>query len=193
MGPNNEKYITATDQTLVEWSITGDRPAFDALTMRYRDQIKSLLRSRLGNAYNSQDVDDLLQDSLIKAFMNLGSYNPKYTFGQWIFTITKNTFVDFYRKQHDEKSLDEKFALSPEELSPNPEQSIINSQTRSQIDECIEQLSEQHKTLFTMRFIEELSYEEIAEKLNMPMGSVKTNIHRSRAQICTLLVKRENL
>ncbi len=189
----DEKYITATDQLLVELCLAGDRVAFDALTMRYRDQIKSLLISRLGNNYNSQDVDDLIQDSLIKAFINLGSYNPKYTFGQWIFTITKNTFVDFYRKRHDDIPLGEQYAIPAEERSPNPEQNIINNQTRSQIDDCIAQLSERHQTLFKMRFIDELSYEEIAEKLQMPMGSVKTNIHRSRTLVCSLILERESL
>ncbi len=186
MESNVERYLIADDQLLVAWSLEGDKHAFDALCMRYRDAVKALIRSRMGNNSNSQDVDDLTQESLIKAYIKLDSYNPQYTFGQWIYTIAKNTFVDFYRRRHEDMSLDDRYAASPEERSPNPEQSIINNQTRAQIDDCIAQLSLRHQELFKMRFIEELSYEEISEKLQMPMGSVKTNIHRSRTQICDL-------
>ncbi len=185
-----EKYVIAEDRLLVEWSLKGDNAAFEFLTTRYNESIRRLLQSCLGNAADSE-IDDLMQESLIKVYLNLHRYNPEYTFGQWIYTIARNTFIDSYRKRQDETSLDERFASTPEERSPNPEQSIINRQKRSQIEECISHLTPRHQKLFKMRFFDEYSYEEIAEKLDMPLGSVKTNIHRARAQMCRYLTEHE--
>ncbi len=186
-----EKYMVAEDRLLVEWTLEGDNVAFEFLTTRYSESIRRLLNSSLGGGAE-QDIDDLMQESLIKVYVNLHRYDPQYTFGQWIYTIARNTFIDFHRKQQDDLSLDEQYVAMPEERSPNPEQSIINSQKRSQIEECIAHLSPRHQELFRMRFLEEYSYEEIAEKLSMPLGSVKTNIHRSRAQMCKFITEREN-
>lgn len=185
-----EKYVIADDRLLVEWTLGGDNVAFEFLITRYSESIKRMLVSSQG-ASGAVDIDDLMQESLIKAYVNLHRYDPKYTFGQWIYTIARNTLIDSYRKRQDELSLDDKFASTPEEGSPNPEQSIINSQKRSQIDECVSHLSPRHKELFIMRFIEEYTYEEIAEKLAMPLGSVKTNIHRARALMCRFITERE--
>ncbi len=187
-----EKYVIAEDRLLVEWTLEGDNAAFEFLISRYSESIRRLLLSSLGSNAQ-QDVDDLMQESLIKAYINLHRYDPRYTFGQWIYTIARNTFIDFFRKRQDDISIDEKFTATPEERSPNPEQSIINSQKRVQIEECISHLSPRHQELFRMRFLEEYSYEEIAEKLAMPLGSVKTNIHRSRAQMCRFLTEREEI
>ncbi len=187
-----EKYVVAEDRLLVEWALEGDNVAFESLIMRYNESISRLMASRLGGA-NMQDADDLMQESFIKVYVNLHRYDPKYTFGQWIYTIVRNTFIDFQRRRQDELSLDERYALISEERSPNPEQSIINRQKRIQIDEGIAKLSPRHQELFRMRFLEEYSYEEIAEKLSMPLGSVKTNIHRARVQMCRFITERENL
>lgn len=185
-----EKYVIAEDRLLVEWALEGDNLAFEFLITRYNESLRRLLHC-VSTSSSVQDVDDLLQESMIKVFINLHRYDPKYTFGQWIYTIARNTFIDFHRRRQDDISLDEKFATTPEERSPNPEQSIINSQKRTQIEECIIHLSPRHQELFRMRFLDEYSYEEIAEKLSMPLGSVKTNIHRARAQMCKFITERE--
>ncbi len=187
-----EKYVIAVDQKLVEWALKGDNTAFEFLIMRYGESINRLLVARLSGD-NGQEVDDLMQESYIKVYINLHKYDPKYTFGQWIYTIARNTLIDFQRKRQEDISLDEHLTAPPEEYSPNPEQSIINRQKRGEIEEGIASLSPRHQELFKMRFLDEYSYEEIAEKLAMPLGSVKTNIHRARVHICKFLTERENL
>ncbi|MFI3289721.1 MAG: RNA polymerase sigma factor [Rikenellaceae bacterium] len=187
-----EKYVVAEDKLLVEWTLEGDNVAFEFLIMRYSESINRLVMSRLGGD-SAQDADDLMQESFIKVYVNLHRYNPKYTFGQWIYTIARNTFIDYHRRRQDELSLDERFITTPEARNLDPEQSIINSQKRTQIEEGIAHLSPRHQELFRMRFLEEYSYEEIAEKLSMPLGSVKTNIHRARVQMCRFITERENL
>ncbi len=186
-----EKYVVVEDRLLVEWTLDGDNVAFEFLITRYNESIRRMLNTMLGGD-GGQNIDDLMQESLIKTYVNLHRYDPQYTFGQWIYTIARNTYIDFYRKRQDDFLLNEQYISSPEERSPNPEQRIINSQKRSQIEACIARLSLRYQELFKMRFLEEYSYEEIAEKLAMPLGSVKTNIHRSRAQICRMITEHED-
>ena len=181
------EYIIADDRRLVELVLEGDDAAFEHLFNRYREAIRRLFVQRLGaSAEADADADDLLQETFIKVYLNIHRYDNRYTFGQWLYTIARNTFVDFARKSRTSLSIDEHFA-APAATTPTPEESIINSQQRMQIDRFLEQLSEQHRILFRLRFLEEYSYEEIAERLQMPMGSVKTGIHRARERMCKMI------
>lgn len=176
-------YIIADDRRLVELSLQGDDRAFEYLFNRYSEAIKRLLLHRSASV---EDTEDILQETFIKVYVNLQRYNTDYTFGQWIYTIARNTHIDFERRRQDDLSIDEKFS-APAASTPSPEDNLINSQQRSQIEDYIHRLPEQYRTLFTMRFLEDYSYEEIAEKLSLPMGTVKTQIHRARERMCRLI------
>ena len=177
------KYIIADDRHLAELVLQGDGAAFEHLFNRYREAIRRLFIQRLGSV---ADADDLLQETFLKVYLNIHRYDSSYTFGQWLYTIARNTMVDFTRRSRNSLSIDEHFS-APAATTPTPEESIINSQQRLQIDKFLQNLSEQHQKLFRLRFLEEYSYEEIAEKLQMPMGSVKTGIHRARERMCKMI------
>ena len=177
------EYIIADDRALAAMVLEGDAAAFEHLFNRYRDSIRRLFVQRLGNDNNA---DDLLQETFIKVYLNIHSYNRDYTFGQWLYTIARNTLVDFTRRRQSGLSIDERFTAPPAN-TPTPEESIINSQQRLQIEHFLETLPEQYRLLFRLRFIEEYSYEEIAEKLQLPMGTVKTRIHRARERMCRMI------
>ncbi len=114
------------------------------------------------------------------------SYSPEYTFGQWVYTIARNTFIDFVRRRQDDLSIDERFT-APASSSPTPEERFINLQQRTQIEGYLERLSPRYRQLIVLRFFDELSYEEIAAKLSLPLGTVKTQIHRAREQMCRFI------
>lgn len=176
-------YIVADDRRLAELVLEGDDTAFEYLFNRYRDAIRRLFVQRLGGA---KDADDLLQETFIKVYINMHRYSPEYTFGQWVYTIARNTFVDFVRRRQDDLSIDERFC-APASNTPNPEENVINLQQRSQIESCLERLAPRYRRLIVMRFFEEYSYEEIAAKLVLPLGTVKTQIHRARERMCRLI------
>ena len=182
-------YIVAEDRQLVEWTLEGDHTAFEYLFNRYRDAIRQLLTQRAGS---SDDADDLLQETFIKVYLHLDRYNPAYTFGQWLYTIARNTFIDYVRRRQDELPIDERFS-APASPAPNPEESVIRLQQRSEIEYCLEHLAPRYNRLIRMRFLEEYSYEEIAEKLNLPLGTVKTQIHRARERMCELIRRGETI
>lgn len=176
-------YIVADDRDLARLVVQGDDRAFEYLFNRYREAIYRLFVQRMGT---TPDADDLLQETFIKVYIHIHRYSPEYTFGQWVYTIARNTFIDYVRKRQEDMSIDERFA-SPASNAPNPEESVINLQQRSQIDHYLGMLAPRYRRLIEMRFFEEYSYEEIAEKLALPMGTVKTQIHRAREQMCRLI------
>ena len=178
-------YIVAEDRRLVELVLEGDDTAFEYLFNRYRDAIHRLFVQRLGGV---NDADDLLQETFIKVYINLHRYNAEYTFGQWAYTIARNTFIDFVRRRQDGLSIDDRFA-APASSAPTPEESFINLQQRTQIEHYLERLTPRYRQLVRMRFFEEYSYEEIAAKLSLPLGTVKTQIHRAREQMCRLIAQ----
>lgn len=142
---------------------------------------------RMGGA---RDVDDLLQETFVKVYVNLHRYNAAYTFGQWVYTIARNTFVDYVRRRQDDLPIDERFA-APASSAPTPEESVINGQQRRQLENYLERLSPRYRKLIEMRFFEEYSYEEIAAKLDLPLGTVKTQIHRARERMCRFITQGE--
>lgn len=185
-------YDIYDDCTLAKMVTEGNSAAFDTLFARHSDAIYAMLLKFTGN---SDDVDDLIQEAFMKAYLKIGLYDPKYDFGAWIYTIARNTFVDFSRSRKSN-------ALNPENLSPEidntaqsssptPEDYIINAQQRAQIERYISMLPEDYRQLFELRFLDEYSYEEIAEKLDMKLGTVKTRIFRVRNMMCRLITEGE--
>lgn len=184
-----DDYIIASDQDLIELVLDGDSVAFEHLFNRYRDAIYQLYMQR--TAGNDDDANDLLQETFVKVFLNIHRYNPEYTFGQWVYTIARNTFVDYIRKRRDDLSIDnlsgESTSMSATSVSPTPEESIINSQQRAGLDHLLAQMTPRYRTLIELRFYKEYSYEEIAKELQVPIGTVKTQIHRARELLCKAL------
>ncbi|MBP3644608.1 MAG: sigma-70 family RNA polymerase sigma factor [Alistipes sp.] len=190
-------YRSLDDRALVKLVVEGDSRAFEPLFMRHKDTIYAMLVKR---ATNSDDVEDLLQEAFMKAFVNINRYNPNYDFGAWICTIAKNTFVDFNRSRRNKAlnpennlPLEGRCTTNAQAVSPTPEESIINAQQRAQIERYIATLPEDYRELFVLRFIEEYTYEEIAEALQMKLGTVKTRIFRVRAMMCKKITDGEKI
>ena len=190
-------YRSLDDRALVKLVVEGDSRAFEPLFMRHKDTIYAMLVKR---ATNSDDVEDLLQEAFMKAFVNINRYNPNYDFGAWICTIAKNTFVDFNRSRRNKAlnpennlPLEGRCTTNAQAVSPTPEESIINAQQRAQIERYIATLPEDYRELFVLRFIEEYTYEEIAEALQMKLGTVKTRIFRVRAMMSKLITDGEKI
>ncbi len=180
-----ERYITYDDQKLVLLVLEGDNIAFEHLFNRYRDSIRKLyLQKTFGNI---DDTDDLLQETFVKVYLNMHKYNKTYTFGQWLYTIARNTFIDYIRKRREVLPIDNINLHDGIYLAPNPEEHYIRAQQRRQLDSFLVKMKPKYRTLIELRFFKELTYEEIAEKLQLPMGTVKTQIHRAREQLCRFI------
>ncbi|MBO5962093.1 MAG: sigma-70 family RNA polymerase sigma factor [Alistipes sp.] len=187
-----ERYDIYDDRTLAKMVTEGDSIAFDTLFARHSDSIYAMLLKFTGN---SDDVNDLMQEAFMKAFLKIGLYDSKYDFGAWIYTIARNTFVDFSRTRKSSafnpQNLSPEIDNTAQSSSPTPEDYIINAQQRAQIERYISMLPEDYRQLFELRFLDEYSYEEIAEKLDMKLGTVKTRIFRVRNMMCRLITESE--
>lgn len=182
-----DDYIVATDSRLVELASEGDQQAFEYLFTRYREALMRLFEQRLDD---KTVASDLLQETFIKVYLHLDSYSKNFTFGQWIYTIARNTLVDHLRRRADDVPIDERFR-SPQATTPTPEESVIISQSQSHFYAALDELSEEYRRIIEMRFIEEYSYEEIAERLGRPLNTIKTQIRRAKAAVCKMILDKE--
>lgn len=182
-----DDYIVASDSQLVELASEGDQQAFEYLFTRYNEALTRLFEQRLGD---KDTAADLLQETFIKVYLHLGDYSRNYTFGQWIYTIARNTLVDHLRRKADDLPIDERFR-SPQATSPSPEESVIINQSHNHFYAALDELSEEYRQIIQMRFIEEYSYEEMAEKLGKPINTIKTQIRRARAAVCKIILEKE--
>jgi RNA polymerase sigma factor (sigma-70 family) len=184
------------DMELVEKARKGDQYAYSVLMGRYKDSINFML---LKMVHNRDDADDLTIEAFGKAFLHLEKYTPDFAFSTWLFKIALNNAIDFIRKKKlktlsldDENDESSKYVFSKIKTSAlDPEESIIKDQRAGLMRTILDELNPKYKTLIEMRYFEELSYEEIAEKLNIPLGTVKAQLFRARNFLYELLAERK--
>ena len=171
----------------------GSQKAYAALMGRYRDSVFFMLNKMVNN---KEDADDLTIEAFGKAFKRLNQYTPNFAFSTWLFKIASNNCIDFIRKKKMVTySLDKTF--SNEEGSEmsidiksdgmNPEDNVIKKQKIQHMRDVVEKLKPRYRMLVEMRYFDELSYEEIAEKLELPLGTVKAQLFRAREFLANIL------
>lgn len=165
------------DLKLVEQTKAGQVGAYDELYVRYNGGVLSMLTLRCGGDISL--AKDLLQEAFIKAFVNIDKFDPRYTFGQWIHTIARNLFIDHTRRRRIEG---EPVDTNTPCTMPDPEQRVIIKQNNSELKATIDRLPVHYRIIFELRYLQDLSYEQIAQQLELPMGTVKTHIFRAREQ-----------
>ncbi len=173
------------DQELIESALSGKQLAYERLMERYYDPIYVMI---LRLVQNVSDAEELTQETFTKAFSKLSQYDANYAFGSWLFGIASNTAVDFLRKKkYVAVELDEE--KGSESPHPNPEERLIQKQDVKALRAKVELLKEHYRKLLELRYFEEYTYEEIAEELSLPMGTVKTQLHRAKGQLMKSLKK----
>ncbi len=173
------------DFNLVVKAREGDQKAYADLMHRYKDSIYFMALKMVNN---KEDAMDLTVETFAKAFEKLDKYQPEFAFSTWLFRVGTNNCIDFIRKKKlatqsingmvdddgDERPLQIKSdSLNPEEVSMKKEQ----SQT---LKVLIDSLPARYRNLIVLRYFDELSYEEIAEQLDLPLGTVKAQLFRAR-------------
>lgn len=181
------------DFSLVQEARGGDQLAFGILLDRYKESIYRTIQRMVNN---KEDADDLTIEAFGKAFHKLESYQPKYAFSTWLFRIAINNCIDHIRKKRMQfLSIDEPveadsaqdFANNLKSSSLNPEESIIREQRFELMRNTLEKLSQKYRLMIDLRYFEELSYDEISTELDMPIGTVKAQLHRAREALYDLL------
>jgi RNA polymerase sigma factor (sigma-70 family) len=184
------------DFILVEAALTGDEKAFAKLMSRYKDAIYYMLLKMVNN---KNDAEDLTLEAFGKAFKNLHQYSPSYAFSTWLFKIATNNCIDFLRKKRGihvsiESNLengDNELPIKLRSNEPNPEEKLIRIQKAILMRKIVHNLKPRYRTLVELRYFREFSYEEIANELNLPLGTVKAQLFRAREMLFKMIESTE--
>jgi len=182
------------DYQLVQAAIiNGDQKAYAALMNNYRDSLYFMLLKMTNNA---NDADDLTIEAFGKAFKKLEQYTPDYAFSTWLFKIASNNCIDFMRKKKkrtfsmnetpDGEEGQELANIIPAD-GPDPEENVMRKEKMIMMREVVEKLKPHYRKLIELRYFKEYSYEEIAEELNLPLGTVKAQLFRAREFIYNIM------
>ncbi len=172
------------DIDLIGRSKDGDRSAFEELLLKYQDRIYNLCRCMLRN---KEEARDAAQDVFLKAYGGLREYRPDWAFYTWLYRIAVNTCLD-YNKKSRPGSLDDKSDIDDlPSVHPSPERLYESKETGQAIETALRKLPKKLLETIVLKEIEGLSYEEIAEVLQVSLGTVKSRISRAREILRGLL------
>ena len=180
------------DKTLAAEAAAGRQRAFRELLQRYERPVFSLIYRMVRDRALAEDLS---QETFIRTFRSIGKYNPSYKFSSWIFKIAHNLTIDHLRKKRiDTVSLqgsrhamteDAQARTQPvvESRDERPDAYVENLELGSEIEAAIGRLRPHYRTVTLLRHVEGYSYNEIAEIMDLPLGTVKTYIHRARLEL----------
>ncbi|MBN2409379.1 MAG: sigma-70 family RNA polymerase sigma factor [Candidatus Aminicenantes bacterium] len=180
------------DQNLVKRTLRGDKTAFEMIVRKYQHPLLNYLGRMVGQR---ETALDFTQEVFIKAYASLRSYKPRYKFSTWLFKIASNLVIDHWRKKKiTALSLSEPLDREDDGLTlevPDDEPSISHAfelgEMRRRIETAMEKLPVPLRELFIWRHVNELSYEEMAEIKNLPLGTVKNRVFQAKEMIRRLL------
>ena len=182
----------ATDQEVVAIARTRDEAACRELVRRYERPVFSLLYRMVRNR---ELAEDLAQETFIKVMNALDSYRPEYKFSSWVFKIANNAAIDHLRKREldtlslegsphaDTPQMVERTTLQIGERAETALEAVEHKELGGEIERAIAKLRPEYRVCILLRHVEGRAYEEIAEILDLPLGTVKTYIHRARNEL----------
>jgi RNA polymerase sigma factor (sigma-70 family) len=173
------------EAAIIEQALAGSQRAYTALSDRHRQAVYHIVYKIVRN---EETARDLVQETFMKAFSSLASYRSEYRFSTWLYKIAANCSIDYLRKKRiDALSLDRPVEtkdgtveLEVADYSFHPERDLERKQQRINIEEAIDSLPPKYREVIVYRHKDDKSYEEIADLLNVPVGTVKARIFRAR-------------
>ncbi len=182
--------MTEQEQGWVEQARRGDQRAFGELVLAYQKPVFNLTYRMLGNA---QEAEDAAQETFLRAYASLRQYNTDHKFSTWLFSIANHHCIDRLRKRRMTMvSIDDNPVLENLEGSTDqPEGSALAGELSVEIQKLIIQLDPDYRMPLILRYWEDLSYEEIAQALDLSVAAVKSRLFRARQQIAKLYGERE--
>lgn len=187
------------DYQLVQRALSeSDQNAYAELLKNYRDSLYYMMLKMTGDPV---EADDLTIEAFGKAFQNLKKYTPDYAFSTWLFKIATNNCIDFMRKK---TKVDEAININKEDRNynktqqvptpnPNPEEQFINDQKVDLMREVVQRLKPHYRRLIELRYFKELTYAEIVDVIDLPLGTIKAQIFRARELMFQMLKDRKEV
>ncbi len=183
------------DLELVKEAVNGNQKSYSLLLSYYKESLYFMM---LKMVKNEKDAEDLTIEAFAKAFKNLDSFVHNHAFSTWLFKIASNTAIDFLRTARKGKHIsldtvvDEENSYSQMTLISNtmdPEENMICGQKAELLEQILINLPEEYAKILKLRYWEEMSYQQISERLNLPIGTIKNRLYRSKELLITILKK----
>jgi len=183
------------ERELIRRAKQGDMLAFEELILQH-EKIVYNLALRMMN--HSEDAQDISQEVFLKAYRSLQNFDERSAFSTWLYRITHNTCIDEMRKrkgkqcyslEEELESADGSMQRQVADAGDTPEESLMRKEQKSEILQALDTLSEEHKAAIILRDVKGMAYEEIAEILELSLGTVKSRISRARNQLKTEILK----
>ena len=183
------------EQRLVSAARRGDMEAFETLVHLYEKRVFALTLRMCGNA---EDAAEAAQEAFLAAWQGLAFFRGDSSFSTWLYRLTSNACVDLLRRESRHRtaagpSLDDAdLNLDVPDSMPSPQEEAERQELRREIEQGLASLSPEHREVLVLREIHQLSYDEIAETLDLDVGTVKSRISRGRKQLRNFLLKSGN-
>lgn len=171
------------DQQLIAATLAGDRQAFGGLVCKYQDRLLHSLFHLTGNELEAQDV---AQDAFVLALTRLDSFRGQSSFFTWLFRISRNVAITRFRRKKPSVSIDQGADGAPMSLAgrgPAPDERMQREEDIGHVRLALSRLSEEHRAIMVLREIDGMDYEAIADALELPVGTVRSRLHRARLQL----------
>ena len=168
----------------------GDADAFEQLVVAYRDQVFRLALRMCGN---EADADEVAQEAFLSAWKALPNFRGDSRFSTWLYQLTSHAAIDLMRREKRQITAEDITEVSAPDPGPSPQQQAERSETRQAVRDAMGQLSPEYRQIVVLRFLQELSYEEIGAVLKLPPGTVKSRLNRAKSQLKDILSKSGNL
>jgi RNA polymerase sigma-70 factor (ECF subfamily) len=171
------------DAQLIGRTLAGEPAAFGELVLRYQDRLYNSLVRVLGSA---EDARDAVQDAFVQAFVKLDTFRGASAFYTWLYRIAFNTAMSHARRQRPTRSLDEERTdrgREPVDMQPTPAARLDMSERAVQVQQALAELCAEHREVIVLREMDGCKYEEIAEMLELPVGTVRSRLFRARLEL----------
>lgn len=178
--------VNASDQALIDRCLEGQTDAYGELVTRYQDRLYATLVSMLGSVHDARDAT---QDAFVLAFQKLETFRRESAFYSWLFRIAYNAAVSRHRKTRRETgSIDAARAVTgrepmDERPQADPSHELQISERQSLVRSALGELADEYRTVIILREMEGFSYEQIAELMDVPIGTIRSRIHRARSEL----------
>jgi RNA polymerase sigma-70 factor, ECF subfamily len=187
--------VDADDHRLIADCLTGRTAAFGELVRRYQDRLFNTVFRLVDNAEDAQDV---VQDAFLNAYLSLDRFKGHSQFFTWLYRIAVNTAISLKRKQRSTVSIHAKVDVQGRHTEPldssefnHPGQHLERMEEEQRIQEALNRLSPDHRTVLILKDMEDQKYETIAEILEVPIGTVRSRLHRARLELRMVLLNEE--
>jgi len=194
-GSNLTREYTPTDEELIARVLAGDEASYGTLVIRYRDYVYTIAVRIVGS---EEDAEDVAQEAFVRAHRALPRFRGDSKFSSWLYRIATNRALTHLKKRRRravtvdiESGSHVEAVISDDGRSEemSPELRVRDEEFRCAVRAAVLELPEQYRVVVTLFYLEERSYKEVAATLGIPMGTLKTHLHRARALLRDILTK----